>query len=493
MAALSSRLAGARSLGARLLVALLAGVAGTAGSFAAAGFAPGFVVEPLASLATRLLPGPVVTFVVLVFGSLGEQLAVVAALVAAVGLLSLAALVGLVVGERASWPVGPPLAAVLVCGVAVALTSAPVPSVAAGAGAGLVVATSALGPRVVPGASPSRRRVLAGVAAGVGVTALGAVLGSRRRGGATPGATGDRVRVERLLAEADAKSLDVPGLEPLVSESFYQVDVDPVDPTVAAEDWTLAITGAVDRPVTVDYADLRSMAADHRFVTLRCVGERLNGRKLDTALWTGVPLAPLVERARPSADRCCVVLRAADGYYESFPIEALADAFLAYGMNGAALPRAHGFPARALVPGHWGEINVKWLTEIEVREREAQSYWEQRGWHGTGPVETVAKLHVVNRDGGRVQVAGHAYAGTRGVDRVEVSTDGGATWTDARLSAPLPGDDVWRQWVHEYDAPGRRHEVVVRAVDGTGTRQPREERSPFPRGPTGWVTRTVGP
>jgi hypothetical protein len=187
------------------------------------------------------------------------------------------------------------------------------------------------------------------------------------------------------------------------------------------------------------------------------------------------------------------MLHATDGYYQEFPLSALEDGFLAYGMNGETLPRGHGYPARVLIPGHWGEINVKWVTEIEVLDEEAQGYWEERGWHGTGPVKTVAKLHLVERlDGGRVRVGGHAYAGTRGISGVEVSTDGGESWTDARLSEPLPGEDVWRQWMHEYDAPDSAHDVVVRAIEDDGTVQPAEETDPFPSGPSGWVTRTVG-
>jgi hypothetical protein len=108
-------------------------------------------------------------------------------------------------------------------------------------------------------------------------------------------------------------------------------------------------------------------------------------------------------------------------------------------------------------------------------------------------VNTVAKLWTTNRlDDGRVEVAGPAYAGTRGIETVEVSTDSGDSWVEADLSAPLPGEDVWRQWVHRYE-PAGPHEVVVRAWDGTGTRQPRTEADAFPSGPSGWVTRTVDP
>jgi DMSO/TMAO reductase YedYZ molybdopterin-dependent catalytic subunit len=160
-------------------------------------------------------------------------------------------------------------------------------------------------------------------------------------------------------------------------------------------------------------------------------------------------------------------------------------------MNGQSLPQSHGHPVRVLVPGHWGETNVKWLSEIELLDEEMDGYWEQRGWHGTGPVNTVAKLWSTTvLENGNTELAGHAYAGTRGIDRVEVSVDGGDTWTDAELSEPLPGDDVWRQWRHEFEPEGT-HDVVVRAVDGEGTLQTEERSDSFPRGATGWVTETV--
>jgi len=298
----------------------------------------------------------------------------------------------------------------------------------------------------------------------------------------------------RLADQASARQLDVAGIPGLVSDTdaFYQVDIDAINPMVDASTWTLSVTGAVDQELSLSYADLRGMPAETKYKTLRCVGENLNAHLMDNAIWTGVPVRALLERANPGGACGCVLLRAADGYAEEFPIEALREGMLAYGMNDKLLPRQHGRPVRALVPGHWGEINVKWLTKIEVRDDAPTGYWEKRGWHGTGPVNTVAKLWTVNHlDGGRVQVAGFAYAGTRGVQAVEVSTDGGSAWTRATLSDPLPGDDVWRQWEHTWQPTGASAEVVVRAVDGTGARQPKTEAGPYPNGASGWVRKTV--
>jgi DMSO/TMAO reductase YedYZ molybdopterin-dependent catalytic subunit len=303
--------------------------------------------------------------------------------------------------------------------------------------------------------------------------------------------------VDRYLAEAERRSLDVAGLEPLVSTDFYQVDISNVDPDLRADQWSLSVTGSVERPLSYTYDELTAMGAEHRFVTLRCVSDKVNGKLMDTDLWTGVPISRILEEVNPQGSH--VMFRAADGYYEEFPVEALETGFLAYRKGGERLPRGHGYPVRALIPGHWGEINVKWITEIEILDGPEKGFWEKRGWHGTGPVNTAAKLHVTNRTEGRIEVAGHAYAGVRGVDRVEVSTDGGETWSDATLSDPLPAgtdeegefaEDAWRQWAYTYDDPGREHTVVVRATDGTGAVQPREEEGPYPSGATGWASKT---
>ncbi|WP_115864559.1 molybdopterin-dependent oxidoreductase [Halorussus litoreus] len=494
-----------------ITVAVAAGVAALAGSYAAAGLTPAFVAAPISDVVVAATPDAVVTWSIQTLGDLGAQLGFLLALALTAGLFAVASAAGAALADR--FDVNPsPVVALLSVAVGLALTGALLSTLAAGAAAGLAVAVAnwragATGGSAGGSGAPAgdgrgrntRRRVLQALAGAVGIAGAGAVLGSRRNddSNAAPETDGEvDEEVRTLLDEADGKSLGVEGIEPLVSEQFYQVDINNVDPNVAREDWTLSLTGAVDRPIEFDYDDLTGMtdSIERRFVTLRCVGEGLNGKKMDTALWTGVPVMDLLDEANLNADEnCCVMFRAEDDFFEEFPLSALRDGFLAFEMNGEPLPRGHGHPVRALIPGHWGEINVKWLTEIEILEEEADGYWEQRGWHGTGPVETVAKLHTVNHlDGGEIQVGGHAYAGTRGIERVEVSTDGGDSWTETTLSEPLPGTDVWRQWEYTYEADSS-HEVVVRATDGEGELQPEEERNAFPSGPTGWVSRRVEP
>ena len=493
------------------VVALLAGVTGVAGSYVTVGFSPAYVVAPVETGLSKAMPGFVLAFAITVLGDLGQQLNLAAATALSAVVLSLVALVALAAGERAERrsPVAP-LGGVLAWGFATFATGAPVASLGAGGGVALALGVAEVASAVPVGPPATvegreRRRFLGALASLVGVGSVAGLVASQRLEAARAEDTaagsdlsaGDGPldpeevdRVRSLLAEADEKSLpNVGEMEPLVSEDFYEVDISSVDPSLSAEDWTLSATGDVANEVTFDYDDLKEMETEHRFVTLRCVGESLNGHKTDTALWTGTSPEPILDAAEPQGEY--VVLRAADGYYEEFPLAALREGLLAYGMNGKRLPRGHGYPVRALVPGHWGEINVKWLTEIEVSDEPVTGYWEERGWHGTGPVNTVAKIHHKSRDGDRIRVGGHAYAGTRGVSTVEVSTDGGDTWQEATLSEPLPGDDVWRQWVYEYDSPGERHEVVARAIEPDGTVQPEDRTDAYPSGAAGWVSKTL--
>ncbi|MFB6153667.1 MAG: molybdopterin-dependent oxidoreductase [Halodesulfurarchaeum sp.] len=480
----------------RVALAAVAAVGAVTTSYLVSGLSPGFVVLPIDAFLINLAPGRLIGAIITRLGTAGHLLHQIPAALIAVLLFGVVAYAALWVALRRERR--------LLGGLV-------------GAGAGTTLAgtltgfwTLALGPGVILGSivmlapqggteiralSVERRSVLRGAAGAA--TLLG--LGGLRRvlvGSTEPPAPLDRGReeVESMLALAEDRRLGVGGLEGLVSSSHYEVDINPLsNPAVEAEAWELSITGAVENEVSFSYDELRSMDQQHRFVTLRCVSDSLNGKYMDTAVWTGVPTETVLSQARPQSGCECVMLRAADGYYVEVPLEPLRAGLLAYGMNGRFVPQKHGYPLRALVPGHWGEVNGKWLTEIEVLEKPTEGYWESppRNWQGTGVVHTIAKLHVSRRlDASRVLVAGHAYAGTRGIQRVEVSTDDGDTWMTADLSAPLPGQDTWRQWELSYEQSGRET-VLVRAVDGTGTVQPRERSEPYPSGATGWVETQV--
>ncbi|PSQ28701.1 molybdopterin-binding oxidoreductase [Halobacteriales archaeon SW_10_68_16] len=488
-----------------LLFALLAGLVGVAGSYAVAGYTRQFVVAPIDALVVRATPGPVVAFMIENVGEQGHLIHIALSFAIGIGVLAGTAGAGLLVARRAEEPVaGVLFAGILAWGVVAAITFEPLLALGAGLPVALFTAVGAA-PTAAPEHDPSRRRALVSGASALAFVGVAAGFGRLVSGGSgsgtdAEGGGGDEKEMDEevatLMTEAEGKSLDIQGNIPgLVStfEEFYNVDIAEFDPDLSAEDWSLTFTGEVGEERELTFADLQEMPTERRFVTLRCVGEDLNGHKLDTAVWTGTPIKPLLEEVDPGGDCGCAMLRAEDDYFVQFPIEAMEDGFLAWGMNGQSLPQSHGHPVRVLIPGHWGETNVKWLSEIELLEEEMDGYWEQRGWHGTGPVNTVAKLWSdTTLENGNVELAGHAYAGTRGVERVEVSTDGGDSWTDAELSEPLPGEDVWRQWRHEFEPDGS-HEIVIRAVDGEGTLQPQEESDSFPSGASGWVSKTVNP
>ncbi|AEM57756.1 sulfite oxidase [Haloarcula hispanica N601] len=496
------------SPGGRLLVSVAAAVAGLAGSYAVTGYAPTFIASPIERTLARSMPGVVVSTAISTLGSLGQQLNLLLAIGLAGLFIALAARAAILTGQLANNRALPVVGtAVVTWAVSVVLTGEVVlaagPAVPAAAVVGLAQTLDRFGGPMSP-ISSKRRRALSTVGAAVGAATVGYATGNQRSVVATgddapvlnaPGA--DLDDVDEKLAVAADYSLGLGDIDPLVSENFYEVDINSIDPELSAADWSLSITGAVEEEVTLDYEDIIEMDAENRFVTLRCVGESLNGYKTDTALWTGVPVDSLLKEAGVQSGCECVMLRAEDDYYEEFPIDALRGGMLAYGMNGKVLPRGHGYPVRALVPGHWGEVNVKWLSEIEILDEEADGYWEKRGWQGTGPVNPVAKLHHESTlSDGRRRIGGHAYAGLHGVQRVEVSTDGGETWADATLSDQLPAadgngpaEDAWRQWEYTYDLPSGGHTVVVRMVDQRGEVQPEEETDSYPSGPSGWVSK----
>jgi DMSO/TMAO reductase YedYZ molybdopterin-dependent catalytic subunit len=297
-----------------------------------------------------------------------------------------------------------------------------------------------------------------------------------------------------------AASLAVPGITPIITPNadFYRIDTAPIaPPTVDLSEWTLSITGLVDRPVTIDFADLSDMRMVERVITIACVSNQVGGDLIGTATWLGTPLADLLRRAgvRPEASQ--VVGRSVDGFTVGFPVDAVfdgRDALVAIGMNGEPLPFEHGFPARLIVAGLYGYVSAtKWLSEIELTTWDAfDAYWVPRGWSKEGPIKTQSRIDTPRRgtrlQPGPVRVAGVAWAPTRGIDRVELRMVGGP-WVEAELAEPV-GDDVWRQWTAEVEVTPGTHQFQVRATDGTGATQTEEISPVAPDGATGYHTIT---
>ncbi len=294
------------------------------------------------------------------------------------------------------------------------------------------------------------------------------------------------------------------------TDQFYVVTKNLIDPDlhpdVQAGRWQLTVGGLVSNPRAYSYAELQGLAAVTEFVTLECVSNEVGGNLISNASWTGVPLPNLLQAAGVDSTADWVVFTCADGYTAALPIAKAMDpaTLVAIHMNdpSAALTTAHGYPARIIVPGLYGMFHAKWITKIEAVNGAYLGYWQQKGWtnsdDGNGQIHTVAIIAtppdstVIN---GTVTIGGVAFAGDRGISRVEISTDGGATWQVANLKLPPTSNLSWILWMFDWTPPrSGSFKIVARAVDGAGTPQDPNEASPFPNGASGYdsITLLVG-
>ncbi len=368
------------------------------------------------------------------------------------------------------------------------------------------------------GIAVSRRNfvVLSGAAAVAGVTAggVGRVLSSEA-GSSVAGSESDPLQPSQRGGSSTAvsepetlpdppveASLNVEGMPPLFTpnEDFYLIDTAVSSPRVNRDSWVLRVMGEVDNPIELSYDDLLGFQTLERDITLSCVSNEVGGGLIGNARWTGVLLSDVLNEAGLSQDKIRsaseqLVGRSVDGWEAGFLTDLAFDgreALVAFGMNGEELPLKHGYPVRLVVPGLYGYVSAtKWLTEIELTDWGYDAYWIKRGWSKEGPVLTQSRIDTI-RDGdtvsaGTVPVGGVAWAPTRGIERVEVSTDGGETWNDATLAAQLDAD-VWRQYVYYWEAQAGEYTLKVRATDGEGETQTEEEATPIPSGATGYHT-----
>ena len=293
--------------------------------------------------------------------------------------------------------------------------------------------------------------------------------------------------------EADGK------LTPVITSvaDFYHVSKNIGDPVVDSKGWTLTVGGMVANPLSLTYDDLVARAKTRNITTLSCISNELNGDLASTAEWTGLPLRELLQEAKIDPSSVDVVFRAADGYDDSIPfaVAMAPTTMLVTGMNGEALPSDHGFPARLIVPPIYGMKNVKWLQQIEAVDNDYKGYWETRGWSDTAIYQIWGRIDTPSSgqelQPGPAMAAGVAAAGNRGILRVEISLDGGATWGDAELEPSINPNFTWVRWVFPFEAKSGTLNILMRATDGEGTVAPSEYRPPLPDGATGWPQRTV--
>ena len=346
--------------------------------------------------------------------------------------------------------------------------------------------------------------------AGLAATGAGRWLGSEGAGeisSAAPLPVGSQVGstasiTETLPPPLPEASLDVPGMPPLITpaDDFYLIDTALSSPRINVDNWTLKVMGEVENPIELSYSDLISLPTREADVTLSCISNEVGGGLVSNGRWTGVLLSDVLKEAGVSPDKISraseqLVGRSADGWTAGFPTETALDgreALVAFGLNGSELPLKHGYPVRLVVPGLYGYVSAtKWLTELELTNWDFDAYWIQRTWAKEGPIMTQSRIDTIaegdSLTAGTVQIGGVAWAPHRGIDRVEVSTDDGETWTDAQLAAQL-ALDTWRQYVYDWEAQPGEHTIKVRATDGDGETQTESEAAPHPTGATGYHT-----
>ncbi len=290
-------------------------------------------------------------------------------------------------------------------------------------------------------------------------------------------------------------------------------------PEIDETSFRLSVGGDVKRSLQLSMDDLRRFPKVSVMAALQCAGNRRTdlaragaipgevpwaAQAIGNAVWGGARLRDVLDAAGVADGARHVAFLGADeiskegaiiGFGASVPIAKarMDETLLAYEMNGLPLTPIHGYPLRGLVPGFIGARSVKWLTEITVQDRPSDNFYEARSykvfppdakpstadWAGTAPIEEVVVNAVICRpneenavEAGPVKLSGYAIGhGGAAIARVDVSIDGGATWSRAHL---IGKSEAWRWtlWEASADLDRGEHELVARATDVNGRTQP---------------------
>ena len=289
-----------------------------------------------------------------------------------------------------------------------------------------------------------------------------------------------------------------PGTRPelTANEDFYRIDINTRPVKVDEESWQLEVDGLFDNPRNLTLDDLRAYPSVTQTITLGCISNRVGGDLIGTSNWTGVRLRDVLADLglRPEAKELSV--EAADGFFESVTMLDLMDprTLLVYGMNGQTLPVEHGFPLRIYIPDRYGMKQPKWIERITAIGEEGSGYWVVRGWSEEARPQIVSVIDNISVDeptaNGLIPIGGIAWAGDRGIEKVEVQVDDGQ-WVEATLRTPPLSPLTWLQWRYDWSASPGSHRIRVRATDGTGQLQIEEEQGVRPDGATGYHSRQV--
>lgn len=294
----------------------------------------------------------------------------------------------------------------------------------------------------------------------------------------------------------DGRIVPAPGTrsELTPTPDFYRVDISASPVELDEDEWRLEVAGLFDKKPRLTIDDLKAYPVHVQPITLSCVSNSVGGGAISTANWIGLRLSDLLENLGMQSPAQSLYLDAADGFYETVVMDDLMDprTLLVYGMNDVTLPVGHGFPLRIYIPNRYGMKQPKWITRMEAIEGEGAGYWVDRGWSRTAIAKTTSVIDVVAKDAehnGRIPVGGIAWAGSRGIQNVELEIDG--EWVQTSLRTPPLGPLTWVQWRYDWDAAPGEHTLRVRATDGTGELQTEKRTGARPDGATGYHTMDV--
>ncbi|MDQ7024181.1 MAG: molybdopterin-dependent oxidoreductase [Anaerolineae bacterium] len=313
------------------------------------------------------------------------------------------------------------------------------------------------------------------------LTVVGAGLGSLLTGGSdsTTPASGGEIALSTTdssnLPNADASVIPAPGTRPELTpvENHYRIDISSGLPAMPV-DYTLPISGLVANEVEWTLDDIRAMPSREDYLTMACISNRIGGSLISTVKWTGVSFQHILEQIQPTEDAVALKITSVDNFDEYVSLDLIRQderIMLAYAFDDAPLPLRNGYPLRIHIPDRYGMKQPKWITNIEVVAVHEPGYWVRRGWseeaivNATSVVDTVATSAIYSDDSGQmfVPIGGMAWAGDRGIARVEVSIDDG-DWVEADLRDPI-SERTWTIWRYDWAFTEGQHTFAVRCYE----------------------------
>lgn len=279
------------------------------------------------------------------------------------------------------------------------------------------------------------------------------------------------------------------------NDDFYRIDINTRPLVIQENEWRLEVDGFFEKPRSLSLADLMAYPSVTQPLTIGCISNQVGGDLIGTSRWTGIRLKDLLDDLGLLPSAKALYVEAADGFFETLERKDMMDerTLLVYGMNGVTLPVEHGFPLRIYIPNRYGMKQPKWITRIEALSKSQAGYWVVRGWNRearpkiVSVIDTIAMSESVD---GVVPVGGIAWAGDRGIEKVEVQVDDGK-WVEAELRTPPLSDLTWVQWRYDWEATPGNHTLRVRARDGKGKKQLERRQGVRPEGATGYHERSV--